>query len=145
MESGETAWRVWSNQREEDKKVRLFEQDCILFTRGTETLMEFQIKKIEMEQDQRLKFMKFLFPLLTEASETSHFPLKHTQSEKTGDLNRMMPLDLHRSNIALIFRHKSRNYIVKLIFEKAFKPQHQEKYIKTNSVIDFCAWVKGHL
>lgn len=144
MESGETAWRVWSNQREEDKKVCLFEQDCILFTWGTETLMEFQIKKIEMEQDQRLKFMKFLFPLLTEASETSHFPLKHTQSERTGDLNRMIPLDLHRSNIALISRHKSCNYIVKLIFEKSFKP-HQEKYIKTNSVIDFCSWVKGHL
>lgn len=78
MESGGTAWRVSSNQREEDKKVRLFEQDCVLFTRGTETLMEFQIKKIEMERDQRLKFMKFLFSLLTEASETSQFPLKRT-------------------------------------------------------------------
>lgn len=92
--------------------------------------MEFQIKKTEMGRDQRLKFMKFLFSLLTEASETSQFPLKHTQSEKTGDLNRMTPLDLHRSNIALIFRHKSHNYIVKFIFEKAFTPQHQEKYIK---------------
>lgn len=94
-----------------------------------------------MKRDQRLKFMKFLFSLLTEVSETSQFPLKRTQTEKTGDLNRMTPLDVHRSNIAFIFRDKSHNYIAKLIFENhTTMPQHQEKYIKTNSVIDFCAW-----
>lgn len=38
-------------------KARLFEQDCILFTPGTERLMENQIKEREMEQDQRLHFV----------------------------------------------------------------------------------------
>lgn len=77
--------------------------------------MENQIKT-EMERDQRLNLVQFLFSVLTEASVTAQFSDSHADRQETAltDPTLMTHLDHHRcrGSTSLIFKRRSRFWIV---------------------------------